>query len=313
VLTVATTYTLNTNDDAGLPVNGAIGGTVVENVLANDFFETNPVEASIVDITVVSTSSQQVSLDLTNGRVVVASNTPAGLYQLKYRICLKDYPNVCSEATVSISVIAPEIIANNDTGTPVYDTKGGVVVENVTANDLLNGEPVDIVNVTITLITPPAISGIDLNSETGEVKVKPGLQPDTYSMTYRICEVLNPANCDEATISVTIMSADECEFLIPTGFSPNDDGIHDFFMIKCIEKYPDATLEVFNRWGNLVYKKEKYGNIDQWGEADAWWGGYSNRSLNLGKEKLPPGTYFYILKLNNIENESFKGSVFLNR
>ncbi|HPS13433.1 MAG TPA: gliding motility-associated C-terminal domain-containing protein, partial [Prolixibacteraceae bacterium] len=74
-----------------------------------------------------------------------------------------------------------------------------------------------------------------------------------------------------------------------------------------------ASIEIFNRWGNLVYKKEKYGNVSQWGEADAWWGGYSNRSLSMGKEKLPTGTYFYILKLNSGEEAPVTGTVFLNR
>jgi len=241
------------------------------------------------------------------------AGTAAGTYNLVYRICLIDYPNVCDEATVHITVLAPEIVANNDTGIPLDNEEGGVAIEDITENDLLNGNPIALSDILITLVNPASVSGISLDNSTGKVTVETGTAVGTYILTYRICEKLNPTNCDEAEISVTVISSGGCEILVPTAFSPNDDGIHDHFKIRCVENYPDASLEVFNRWGNLVYKKEKYGNVDQWGDAEAWWDGYSNRGLNFGKEKLPPGTYFFILKMNNGAGEPISGSVFLNR
>jgi uncharacterized repeat protein (TIGR01451 family)/gliding motility-associated-like protein len=313
VTSTVTTFSVIANDDEGIPVVGASGGIVVENVLSNDSSGNKAVDNSIVDISFVSSSLENVSLNIQTGSVIVSGGTPAGIYQLVYRICLKDYPTTCDDATVTFTVLASEIEANSDTGIPLNNTEGGVAVENVTANDLLNNKLVKKSDVIISLLTPASESGIVLNTQSGEVTVLPGIQPGSYELTYRICEILNPDNCDDAVVTVTILTTEECELLIPTGFSPNEDGIHDYFKIKCIEKYPEATLEVFNRWGNLVYKKEKYGNVDQWGEAEAWWGGYSNRNLNLGKEKLPPGTYFFILKLNSGAEAPITGSVFLNR
>jgi uncharacterized repeat protein (TIGR01451 family)/gliding motility-associated-like protein len=306
-------FSVVANDDQTIPINGTNGGTVVENVLTNDLFGSTVVGFSDVDITLVSALSEHIQLDRNTGKVVVNEHTPAGTYQLTYRICLKNYQNVCDEANVSVLVFAPEIKAVIDIGLPLDDNKGGVAVEDVTDNDLLNGNHIDVNNYIISVVTPASVLGIDLNTKTGEVTAAAGIQPGTYNITYRICDVLNPANCDEATVSISILSTEECELLVPTAFSPNDDGIHDYFMIKCIEKYPNASLEVYNRWGNLVYKKEKYGNVDQWGNDNAWWGGYSNRNLNLGNEKLPPGTYFFIIKLNGVDEQPIKGSVFLNR
>ena len=40
-------------------------------------------------------------------------------------------------------------------------------------------------------------------------------------------------------------------------FSPNGDGVNETFTIDCIDQYPNNTLKVVNRWGNLVYKKER--------------------------------------------------------
>src|SRR5690606_14077974 len=41
-------------------------------------------------------------------------------------------------------------------------------------------------------------------------------------------------------------------------FSPNNDGANDYFVIDCIEQYPDNELRIYNRYGSLVYKKKSY-------------------------------------------------------
>ena len=79
------------------------------------------------------------------------------------------------------------------------------------------------------------------------------------------------------------------------GFSPNGDGIHDFFQVRGIEEYPDATMVVFNRWGSKVFEKEHYGNLNVWGsDQDAWWWGYSQNPLDIGGSKVPTGNYLYV-------------------
>jgi hypothetical protein len=42
---------------------------------------------------------------------------------------------------------------------------------------------------------------------------------------------------------------------ISNGFSPDDDGINDEFVIVGLENYPDNFLHIFNRWGNMIYEK----------------------------------------------------------
>ncbi len=69
-------------------------------------------------------------------------------------------------------------------------------------------------------------------------------------------------------------------------FSPNDDGQNDTFYIDCITQYPDNQLEIFNRWGNLVYYRKGYNNT---------WDGKEDGSAKT----LPEGTYFYVLDLGN--------------
>jgi gliding motility-associated-like protein len=82
---------------------------------------------------------------------------------------------------------------------------------------------------------------------------------------------------------------------IPEGFSPNSDGIHDYFQIYCIGQYPNAKLLIFDRWGEKMYEHENYGNRDVWGTYDlAWWDG-SRTNGDSSSEKLAPGNYLYIL------------------
>lgn len=89
-----------------------------------------------------------------------------------------------------------------------------------------------------------------------------------------------------ATVTVTVM----CDTLdIPNGFSPNSDGTNDLFVIDGINNYPGNVLFIYNRWGNLVYKKRDYDNT---------WDGRSNVNGVMYGQELPNGTYYYILDLN---------------
>ncbi|WP_297085572.1 Ig-like domain-containing protein [uncultured Draconibacterium sp.] len=104
-----------------------------------------------------------------------------------------------------------------------------------------------------------------------------------------------------------------CELFIPDGFSPNDDGVHDFFQILCIQKYPNAKLMIFNRNGVKLWEKEHYGNLDVWGTyEDAWWWGTSENILTIGKSGgLPAGNYIYVLILNDGLGTVKNGTVML--
>jgi gliding motility-associated-like protein/uncharacterized repeat protein (TIGR01451 family) len=99
---------------------------------------------------------------------------------------------------------------------------------------------------------------------------------------------------------VTIYPAD---FFIPQGFSPNGDGINDLFVIRGIDIYPENSFKVFNRWGVKVFEEAGYKNT---------WDGSASRGLNVGGNKLPSGTYFYLLDPGD-GSAVIKGTIFLYR
>ena len=86
-----------------------------------------------------------------------------------------------------------------------------------------------------------------------------------------------------------------------SAFSPNGDQNNDYWHIDNIELYPDALVEVFNRWGDRVYSTKKY--INSW--EGAWQGLYKNNPL-------PSATYYYVITLNN-EDETLTGTVTIVR
>lgn len=117
----------------------------------------------------------------------------------------------------------------------------------------------------------------------------------TDTLQYAICDA---ENCDNATVFINVICSDLKVF---TGFSPNDDGVNDRFKIAGIENYPNAKIQVFNVWGNLVYENENsYNNNTGW---DGTWEG----------KYLPDGNYFYIIELNNGSKRRLTGYVLLFR
>ena len=71
---------------------------------------------------------------------------------------------------------------------------------------------------------------------------------------------------------------------IPNTFTPNNDGINDFWTIEYLNTYPDNRVQVFTRTGQLVFESRGYNKP---------WDGTKN-----GKP-LPFDTYYYIIEPNN--------------
>lgn len=101
-----------------------------------------------------------------------------------------------------------------------------------------------------------------------------------------------------------------CDIVIYNAVSPNNDGSNDMFIIDGIECYPNNTVEIYNRWGILVYETKGYDNLIR------SFKGYSEGRTTLNKnELLPDGTYFYILNYKDEEGKTHdkSGYLYLNK
>jgi gliding motility-associated-like protein len=96
--------------------------------------------------------------------------------------------------------------------------------------------------------------------------------------------------CDDNVNTTTV--------IVPSGFTPNGDGINDQLIIPALSNYTTINLVVYNRYGNVVYEASPYAND---------WDGTNGKS---GME-LPDGTYFYTLELDG--GEILNGYIYINR
>ncbi|MCG8748856.1 gliding motility-associated C-terminal domain-containing protein, partial [Tenacibaculum finnmarkense] len=91
--------------------------------------------------------------------------------------------------------------------------------------------------------------------------------------------------------------------------TPDNDGENDSFFISCIgnPEYSNNTVEIFNRWGNTVYKASGYNN-----ESVSFKGISNGRTTLVVDEKLPAGTYYYIIDLGD-GSKAKAGWLYINR
>ena len=84
---------------------------------------------------------------------------------------------------------------------------------------------------------------------------------------------------------------------IPSAFTPNGDGVNDSWNAEALRKYPNGTIQIYNRWGALVFTTSTSTPI---------WNG------ELNKKPLPTGTYYYVI-ITNTNNETLNGSITIVR
>jgi gliding motility-associated-like protein len=110
---------------------------------------------------------------------------------------------------------------------------------------------------------------------------------------------INKFGCDSL---VELFLTVKYDIELPEIFTPNNDGSNDYFVIKNLDKYPNNKILIFNRWGNKVWEEGPYLND---------WNGTNKFGIAVGGNKLPVGTYFYVLDLGD-GSAVKKGFVYLN-
>ena len=128
---------------------------------------------------------------------------------------------------------------------------------------------------------PFSFEWMPFDQGTGD-SIRTGLGPGEYTAI-----ITDNQDCMD-TVMVTIEKTEDCDkdFLIFRSFSPNGDGVNETFVIQAKQSggcpsgelndcHPNNELIVFNRWGDIVYRKRGY-------ESD-W-----------GAEDLPGGAYFFM-------------------
>ena len=272
-------------DDTGF---GEMNLVITGNVLSNDY---DP-EGDNKRLRAVPVSEPQ------NGTVALSESgmyiyTPnegfAGNDYFVYALCDDGTPIACDTAIVYLTILNREAIPNG----PIAIDDEVTTDINTTVNIPAMDNDTIINPVVLTIVENPKNGMAQINDE-GHIIYIPNPDycsniPDTIS--YQICDEIH---CDTAIVSITVV----CEgMIIRDGFSPNNDGINETFIIKNIRDYPNNKLKVYNRWGNLVFEKAPYNNT--------WDGTWEQDS------PVPDGTYFYVWKDGN--GKTYSGYIEVHR
>ena len=281
-----------TNEDLQLPID----------VLENDTDPQGNIDPTTVQI-VGPAAHGTISVNPFSGLVIY---TPEPNYNgtdyFIYEVC--DTDGLCDQAFVSITTnpINDTIIAVDD----YYSTHGNKpVTYNMLNNDSDSLDQMGNLDPgSLSIIRSPQNGFISIDPFTSEVTYTPKegfYGNDLY--VYEICDdgYPLPSTCDRATVMITVDYESGDPVQVPDGFSPNRDGVNDYFVIPGIEKFPGNELLVYNRWGSKVYSAKGYEHS---------WDGKSNNNMAFG-EPLAVGTYFYVLTLAN-GTDAITGYVYIN-
>lgn len=100
------------------------------------------------------------------------------------------------------------------------------------------------------------------------------------------------------TAMIYIYVGEGIPVVIHNVITPNGDGMNDKWIITGIEEYPQNSVTIFNRWGDKIRSFDGYNN------SSVVWDG-----TNKHGEPVPDGTYFYILKIDYLQD--FQGWIFV--
>ncbi|WP_162850072.1 Ig-like domain-containing protein, partial [Sphingobacterium yanglingense] len=178
-------------------------------------------------------------------------------------------PEDDKDDTPEIPVVYPLIQAVDD----VAETKTAVAVEiDVLANDIVTKWDINPTSLEVVSSSVGATATVGIDGKVTYISSREMIGEDTF--TYRVKDIKGRWS-NTATVRVAVMNND---LDIPNIITPNGDGKNDEFRIKGLELYDRVVLTIVNRWGNEVYKSNKYNN--DWSGAG-----------------LSEGTYFYVLEL----------------
>jgi gliding motility-associated-like protein len=270
-----------------------------------------------------------------NSTAILPANTPIAFYLdgllLGQSVTLNDIAIDASE-TGSIELIIPDTSDPNIIITAMVDDDGtmnGVVTEINETNNLYL-ENIELLIIPDVISLPNLIAcnegfGVSTYNLFNAIESL-NLDEDDFSFYLNITDLENglnriliPSNYDNMdnpeTIYVRVesppcyeifqfqLTTENCPPEIPDGFSPNDDGFNDWFNIQGLyDIFAAHELSIYNRYGEVIFE----------GNNDKRWYGEINRGLNNHGKKVPIGTYYYILNLNDPNYRPMVGWVYVN-
>ncbi len=100
------------------------------------------------------------------------------------------------------------------------------------------------------------------------------------------------------TIKIKSCSIDDRFKNMPTAFTPNGDGKNDVWNIPELAPFPRAVVEIYDRWGILIFRSEP-------GYSNSWDG------ISMDGREMPMDSYYFVINLGDGSAEPLVGTVTL--
>jgi gliding motility-associated-like protein len=311
------TYTIERTYTATDECNLSIAYTQTINVV--DTTAPTPVEAIEENITVSCTDIPEAPevefQDNCSTDIVVVFNEVNGFddtvyedYQIVRTWTVRDACNNEATYTQTLNVMLDEIITQVNGPDRCYDDGIIDLDEFLTSEnkegtwEMLEGDPVAELNGN--LFNPTTLEPtVDFLPNNG----------DSIDYIFRYTGLDNGCiNITEVTIRINpdcvVLPCGDSDIEISKALTPNGDGFNDTFDIMGIDLCGfTANVKIFNRWGALVYESDNY----TLGEGQGSWQGNSHKSSVGSAGKVPNGTYYYIINLENSGLPPYTGPIYI--
>ena len=115
---------------------------------------------------------------------------------------------------------------------------------------------------------------------------------------------LDNATCFSTTSF--LLTSKNCPPVVNNFVTADNDGLNDTFHIEGLKDiFLNHKISIYNRWGKLVWTGNNISNE---------WDGYANTGLLMDDKQIPPGTYYYIIELNDTDyKEPLTGYLYLTK
>ncbi|WP_035090539.1 T9SS type B sorting domain-containing protein [Aquimarina macrocephali] len=296
--TTAQDVVITDNDSAPIP-------TVSLSVSANA-----GTEAAGTIITVTATSS----IAVVGAQTIDLATTGVGITASDFTLSntTVTIPDGMTTGTVTFTIVDDALVEGTETATlTISNPSTGISLGTTTAQDVVIEDNDDLVICTIEAGEDQEIiqgQEVQLNATTSDngtfvwtpstgltnTNIANPVANPNQTTTYTVLFTSDLGCIEEDTVTVYVEAQEEDQTRY--GFSPDGDGINEYWEIYNIENYPDNKVSIYNRWGDIVFEVDGYNNTSR------VFRGIANRKRSLGGDKLPEGTYFFTIKIEGSHN-----------
>ncbi|MBC7525516.1 MAG: T9SS type B sorting domain-containing protein [Flavobacterium sp.] len=307
--------TINVTPTVNVSTNFTICGNNTANLMASSNVGTINWFDSLTNVTPVATGNTFTTPILNQQTTYYVQGTNNGCLSAKIPVTVNVYqlPNVsdetynlCENATLTLDAgisNATFLWSSGATSQTITTQLPGfymVVVTSLAPENCSKTKTITVNQIMLPLIISVTQNGgLALINYTGNGNYEFSIDGENYQDS-NIFTVLNGGQYTAYIRDKNNCGADKFKFIVvsmPAFFTPNNDGINDYFSIKGLEYYPASEVKIYDRYGKLILVLNSINNF---------WDGTFNGKL------LPSDDYWYSFKIDQNDTET-KGHFSLKR